>query len=219
MTIEVLTGPAYEPVSRAEAKRWLRIENSVTDHDLVIDLLIQAMREDAENLTQRAFISRQLRLTLQTWPKVSASQVSWASGRTLYGLAIELPFPPLISVDAFRYVDTDGVLQTLAANQYVVHEWREPAWIVPEWDVTWPTIRAVPDALQIDFTAGYAPGSPSDEAANQEVMPAKLRLWMQAKAATLFEQREQIAFGAPARIPRDFCDALLDSLIVGTRLF
>ena len=87
MTIQTITAPVYEPVSRAEAKDWCRIEASNTSHDAVIDMLIQSMREDVENLTHRAFIQRTLKLTLSDWPQDSD-----------FGPTIELPFPPLISV-------------------------------------------------------------------------------------------------------------------------
>ena len=208
--VVTLIQPAFEPCSREEAKRWMSIDAADTAHDATVDLLVQAMREDAENLTHRAFIQRQYCLYLDRWP-FDAYELP---------VQIELPFPPLVSVDSFKYRDLDGTLQTLAADQYVVHTWREPAIIVPAWQVAWPYIRSVPDAIQITFTAGYAAGSPSDEAASQEAIPAKLKLWMQAKAATLFAQREQLIVGNIVNaIPRDFTDALLDSLTVGTRLF
>jgi len=208
MTIQTITAPVYEPVSRAEAKDWCRIEASNTSHDAVIDMLIQSMREDVENLTHRAFIQRTLKLTLSDWPQDSD-----------FGPTIELPFPPLISVSSFQYRDADGVLQTLATSQYVVHTWREPAWIVPEWEVTWPTIRILPDALQITYVAGYSPGSPPDEQGSQDALPAKLKLWMQARLVTIFENREQLIVNNQVQIPRNFADGLLDSLVVGTRLF
>ena len=207
--LEVVTEPVYEPVARADAKQWLRIDADDTAHDAVVDMLIKAMREDAENITGRAFVSRQLRLTLGYWP--------WD---TQYGVKIVLPHPPLISVDSFQYIDTDGALQTLATDQYTVHDEYEPSFIIPAWQVTWPTIRGVPNALQITYTAGYAPGSPSDEASNREVLPSKLKLWMGSKMATHNEFREQIMAGAAVtKIPRDFTDGLLDRLIVGSRLF
>jgi uncharacterized phiE125 gp8 family phage protein len=207
--IEVVTAPAFEPVSRAEAKRWLRIGAAVTEHDPVIDLLIKAAREEAENRTFRAFITRTLRLTLPCWPADS-----------VWGAKIVLPRPPLQSVTSIQYRDTNGALQTLAADQYDVYEGYEPGCIVPAYGVSWPSLRLTPDSVQVNYTAGYAPGSPSDEASNQESMPAALRLWMQAKLATLFEQREQIVMGlSVAALPSDFTDRLLDPLVVGTRMF
>lgn len=207
--IEVVSAPAYEPVSRAEAKRWLRIDEDDTAHDLVVDLLIKAMRRHAENLTHRAFISRQLRLSLPGYP-VDRD----------YGYKIKLPFPPLQSVDSFKYIDTDGVLTTLDADQYTVHEEFEPGFIIPAWQETWPTIRRLPNAVQITFTCGYAPGSPSDEVSNHEVIPHSLRLWMESRIATHNELREQVITGTLVQeLPHAFTDALLDELTIGTRLF
>lgn len=208
-TVVVVTEPAYEPITRAQAKEWLRIDADDTAHDAIVDMLIKAMREDAEDRTGRAFISRQLKLYLECWPL-----------DTYYGFSIILPHPPLIGVDSFKYTDTDGTLQTLAADQYEVHTEYEPGFIVPEYQITWPTIRRRPDALQITFTAGYPVGSPTDEAAHQENMPAKLKLWMESKIASHNEFREQIVAGvAVNEIPRDFTDSLLDGLVIGSRLF
>jgi uncharacterized phiE125 gp8 family phage protein len=207
-TIEVVSAPAYEPISLALFKSWFRIDADDTNHDTVLTLLRQAMREDAENLTNRAFVSRQLRLTLDNWPL-----------HHQYGAKIDLPFPPLISVESLKYIDSDGDLQTLDAADYVVYDQYEPGFIIPAWGESWPTIRALPNAVQVVFTAGYASGSPSDEVSNQEVLPAKLKLWMAAKANTLNEFREQILAGTLQQIPRNFTDGLLDSLVVGTRLF
>ena len=211
MTIEVRTAPAFEPVSLAEARLWLRIDSDDTAQDSVITMLIAAMRRYAENYTGRAFVSRALRLTLGDWPY----HAKW-------GVLIELPSPPLISVDAFKYTDTDGVLQTLASTQYVVHEWRAPAWIVPAYSggipVTWPTIRLVPDSLQIDFTAGYTEGagSPTEQAEAAENVPDSLKLWMHARIATLYEQREQLIVGTiVAQVPWNFADGMLDELRTG----
>jgi uncharacterized phiE125 gp8 family phage protein len=208
MTLSVISAPAFEPVSLAEAKEWLRLTSADTGHDAVIRMLIKAMREMAENLTHRAFVTRTLKITMEDWPRD-------AFGRPRF----RLPFAPLQGVTSFRYRDTDGTLQTLATDQYDVYTHCEPGLVVPAYQVSWPSIRSQPDALQITFMAGYASGSPSDEAAAQEVLPASLRVWMEARLATLFEQREQLVIGASvAALPRDFTDALLDPLIIGTRL-
>lgn len=207
--VKLVTAPAYEPVSRAEAKRWLRIESDDTNHDLTVDMLIKAMREQAENLTFRAFIPRTLRLYLDDYPY-----------DLNYGVRIELPHPPCISVSSIQYIDTDGVLQTMDTADYVVHEEREPAIIIPAWGEAWPTIRRVPDAVQVNYRAGYASGSPEDEVGVQEVMPAALRLWMESKIAAHDEFRSQVIAGVQAfKIPRDYVDGLLDALVIGNRLF
>jgi uncharacterized phiE125 gp8 family phage protein len=206
--IEVVTAPAYEPVSLAEAKAWMRVDHD--DEDDVISLLVKAMRERAENITGRAFVKRTLRLHLSDY-----------TYHERMGLWVELPRAPLISVDSFKYTDDDGVEQTLATDQYVVHTEREPGFIVPAWDEFWPSIRRVPYPIRVTYQAGYAPvGSPEDEAAHQEPLPAALKVWMEANAATLYDQRSQLIIGTiVAQLPRTFSDGLLDDLVIAGRLF
>ncbi len=207
--VTVVTPPAYEPCSLLEMRRWSRIEEDDTAHDPVLRILRQAMREYAENLTLRDYIPRTRKLYLDDWPR-----------HLQYGVKICLPHAPLISVDSFKYVDRDGNLQTLATDQYSVHSSHTPGFIIPAWHVVWPTIRLVPDAVQITFQSGYSPGSPPDEAGHQAMIPESVRLWMQARAATLFENREQLISGTIVNaLPRDFVDGLLDSLVLGERLF
>ena len=211
MTVRVLTEPPYEPVSRAEAKTWLRIDSDITDQDVIVDMLIKAMREYAENLTGRAFVQRTLQLILPGFHHLEMDGVR--------RVGIELPYPPLVSVESITYIDTDGVVTTLAAADYNVHTWREPGVVVEGWDATWAGYRREPDAIRINYTTGYAPGSPQDETGYQESLPASLKLWMHARIATLYENREHLVDGKMIKIPRDFADGLLDKLIVGSRLF
>lgn len=203
MTVRVVTAPAYQPVSRTEAKSWCNIDADITDQDSIIDMLIKSATARAELITQRAFVQRTLQLILPCWPE-----------------AIELPHPPLVSVESITYIDDDGVQQTLDTDLYDVHTWKEPGFIVRAWDEIWPSYRAVPDAIRVNYTAGYAPvGSPTDEAAHQAGQPEQLKTWMHARIATLYDNRDQfVVAGNVVEIPRDFCDGLLDDLVIGSRL-
>lgn len=197
MTTRIVTEPTVEPVSLTEFKDWARITEATAD-DAVCTLLIKAMRGYAENLTGRAFVQRTLELIQECW-----------------GESIELQSPPLVSVTSVKYTDEDGTIQTLAADQYVVHDYREPALIVPAYEVVWPAHRSLLDAVRVVYIAGYPTASPVDY---RENVPAELKLWMQARAATLFENREQLVAGNQVEIPRNFADGLLDSLVCGSRI-
>lgn len=212
MTIQVLTAPTYLPVTLAEAKAWCRVDSDITAHDAVITGLLKTMTAYAEHLTGRAFMPRTLRLLMPGWPQFSTMGYC--------GPGIELPQPPLIEVTSVTYLDEDGVRQTLAADQYDVHAWREPAAIIPAYQVVWPAYRPALDAIQVNFRAGYPEsGSPSDEAAQQAGQPPALKTWMQARLATLFDQREQVVIGRTvAALPRAFADGLLDELVLGSRV-
>ena len=204
MTVRVVTAPAYQPVTRSEAKLWCRIDDDITDQDDVVDMLIAAATARAELITSRAFIQRDLQLILPAFPVDT----------------IELPHPPLVEVGSITYLDEDGVEQTLSTSLYDVHDWREPGFVIRAYDEIWPATRSRPDAVRVNYTAGYDPvGSPTDEAAHQAGQPEQLKLWMKARIATLYEQREQLVTGTiVAQIPRDFCDGILDDLVIGGRL-
>jgi uncharacterized phiE125 gp8 family phage protein len=207
-TLKLVTGPAYEPVSVAQAKEWLLISDD-TSHDNTIAKLVKAMREHAENLTHRAFVQRSYTLYMDAWPY----DAEW-------GIRIDLPFPPLRSVTSLKYTDTGGTLQTMDAADYSVQSAYEPAFIIPAYGEIWPSIRKWPDSIQVAFVAGYDPGSPQDQQGYRDAMPGALLTWMEARIATLFENREQIITGTiVAALPRDHADGMLDDLVIGTRLF
>lgn len=200
MTVRIITAPTVEPVTRAQAKLWCRIDSDDTSQDAVIDMLIQSMREYAENLTGRAFVQRTLELTLPGFPEEGI---------------IELPFPPLISVASVKYIDINGTLQTVASFDYQVDSYQQPGRVKPAWlKWWWQIVRDDFNAVQVRYDAGYAPSaSPTDYAEN---VPGSVKTWMQARLATLFGNREQIITDRGAfEMPRDFADGLLDSLKVG----
>lgn len=196
-SVRVVTAPTFEPVTLTEAKLWCRVDEDDTDQDAMLLLLIIAMREYAEELTGRAFVSRTLEMRMDGFPED--------------GDPIELPYTPLHSVSSIQYVDADGDLQSLEASptDWQVDTVSEPGRVAPSTDDgLWPDTREDElGAVRITFVAGYA---------NVNAIPKKVRLWMQARIATLFEHREQIVTGSVAAIPKDFTDGLLDGLRVHT---
>lgn len=201
MTTILVTAPSVEPVTLSEARAWLRIDADVTDQDTLISLMIQSMREYAENLTGRAFVPRAL-----------------AQIRPCFESCMELQAPPLLSVQSVTYYDINNALQTLSASLYDVQEWHEPGRVIQPINAVWPATYYRDDAVRIDYTAGYLPpGSPTDYTDTGNI-PAALKLWMHARLATLFENREQLVLNNLIEIPRGFADALLDALVVGSRI-
>lgn len=143
------TGPATEPVSRAEAKRWLRIDDDVTDHDDEIDQLVSEARARAERVTGRALVTQTWKLRLDRFP--------------CYDGAVFVNLPPLASVSSITYVDTDGATQTLSAALYQVDAYSQPGRIAPAYDESWPDTREQLNAVTITFVAGVAAASVDPE--------------------------------------------------------
>lgn len=201
--VRVITAPAAYPVTLAEAKEWARIDSTDTSQDGTLTIIIAAMVAHAEHITGRAFVERTLEYTDDDFDN-----------------CIALPWAPLLGVDSVKYTNTSDSEATVAASAYEVDTYSEPGKVRPAWGQYWPALGHGFNPVRIRYRAGYRPtGSPTDLTDNS-YLPGQLRVWMQARITTLYDMREQLIVGATvAKIPRDFADGLLDSLIIGDRLF
>lgn len=142
--LSLVTGPALDIVSLAEAKKQCQVD--IAADDGLIAGYILAARRHCELYTGRAMIEQTHDLTIDhNWPFVFGLQ------------RILIPIVPLVSVTSISYLDVDGNSQTLAANQYRVVTRSEAArgWIEPAYGVTWPGVRCVSEAITVRFVAGY----------------------------------------------------------------
>jgi len=99
----LLTAPAIEPLSVADAKAFLRVEHD--DDDAIIAALISSARNHVEVLTRCGLITQTWRLILDEWPR---------DGR------IRLRLGPLRSVAAARIYDQANVATELDATCFIV---------------------------------------------------------------------------------------------------
>lgn len=186
MSLKLITAPAVEPVTLAEAKTHLRVDG--TDDDALITALITAARQDCEHRLGRALID-------QIWEKVLDA----------FPEAIELPRPPVSSIVSVTYYDTAGALQTLDAADYSLDGENDfgPAWLTPVYDTDWPDTYAIPNAVRVRCTCGYG--------ASGSAVPEAIKAWIKLRVGALYAQRESIVLGQPiSEAPRDFFDGLLD---------
>ena len=96
MPMQLMTPPAGEPISLAEAKLHLRVD--FDDDDSLIQVLISAARQAAETLTNRQFVTARWRMVLDSFPGPSLMGVPAGQTFTLPGHAVLLPKSPLASV-------------------------------------------------------------------------------------------------------------------------
>jgi hypothetical protein len=180
--LDCLTAPSAEPVTRAEAKTHLRVESGYTQDDALIDTLITAAREWAENETRRAFVYSRWRMTVDNFPlrysgTLDTPRPQFESYPLGYSGVIKLPRPPLYSVESLAYVDTSGATRSLYSTEqvspysdadYQIDAKRAPAVLQPLYGKYWPTARTQVGGVTITYWSGYTPGSgsPTDYAAN-----------------------------------------------------
>lgn len=158
MSLIQVTPPAAEPISLEDARRRLH-EDALGDpatsaHDPDIAAMIKAAREyldGSSGILGRALVPQTWELRLDGFPGCWG----WTGGE-----AIDLPLPPLRSVEALTYLDTSGSSQTMPPEDYQVVGLggTAAASIVPAFGKTWPSTRLQPESVAVRFVCGYASG-------------------------------------------------------------
>jgi uncharacterized phiE125 gp8 family phage protein len=188
--IERLSAPAAEALTLAEVKAHCRIDHDA--EDALLARAIKAARDTVEGPDGAglALIAAQWQMRLDR----------------LMG-EIWIPMGPVLSIDAVRYLDEAGVMQTVQPAGYQWRKGRFEARIKPAYGLSWPIVRERYDAAHITFTAGF-PGTdqiPPDLSA----IPEPLRIAMLMLIGHWYEQRETVVIGeVPAEIQHGFKELL-----------
>jgi len=167
MSAILLTPPALEPVTLADARHFLRIDHD--DDDDVIAALIAAARVHVEAKTRRALITQTWRLTRDVWPAA--------------GLLPILPVP-LREVAAIGVYRDDGMLQMLDVDRFHIDAGAAPAILAFDRSAL-PHPGRPSGGIEIDVEAGYG-----DE---PDAVPAPLRQAIRLLVAHWYENRRLVA--------------------------
>ena len=188
MSAILLTPPALESVTLADAKHFLRIEHD--DDDDVLAALIAAARVHVEAKTRHALITQVWRLTRDVWPAT--------------GLLPILPVP-LREVTAVGVYRDDGMLQMLDVDVFHINTVSAPAILAFERGAL-PAPGRISGGIEIDIEVGYGDAA--------EDVPAPLRQAIRLLIAHWYENRSIIAAsGEVASMP-----ASVSSLIAPFRV-
>lgn len=163
MRLKLKTAPAKEPITLEEARLHLKVD-SADDNTLISDLITTA-RMLIEKETKRAFITQIWQMFLDTAPHV-----------------IEIPKPPLQSVESITVIDTDGSESLIDDDDYMVDtSENSPGRIMPKIGYIWPYHRGFASFI-IEFKVGYG-----DNATN---VPKDIRDEILRLVAHLYQNRE-----------------------------
>lgn len=143
MSLKLITAPTELPLTLDEAKDHLRRTDTAMDA-IIMRYIYHAvsMCDGAEGILNRALIT-------QTW-ELKVDRFPWGP--------VDIPLPPLQSVSSVKYLDDQGVEQVLDTSVYDVFNagsTTRRGYIKLAYDQTWPTTRAVDQAVTITFVAGY----------------------------------------------------------------
>jgi len=176
MTSYLVAGPAGEPVSLAQAKAFLKIDDDA--EDALITTLIGAARLHVEGVTGKALLAQSWRIVLDAWP-----ETGW----------VKLPVMPLIAVSAITTLDDNGAGHALDLGSVFADGERL---IVPRAIADMPPLQER-QGIEIDYLAGF--GSDPDD------VPADLKQAMLGLVAHWYEHRDAvIVAGSGALVPSGF---------------
>lgn len=160
--LTLVTPPLAEPISVADAKAHSRIFTNVDDS--LIPGYISSARMAAENTLKRGLLTQQWTLALQNWPGRPLGVYREANTREEYyrWAYIQLPLPPLVSVDNFNYMDTQGNVYYMtqgygnAVGNYLLDLDHEPGRVTLPFAGIWPTTILLPTSpIHITYTCGW----------------------------------------------------------------
>jgi len=198
-SLVVVTPPGSEPITLDEAKLHLRV--SGTDDDAYIQGLVTAVRQHLEKIENRCFMTQTLRMQLDSFPDLPNATLKFfiptysvesylARAISLMSGPLRLMRSPVQSVTSVKYLDANGVLQTLTQNPgaglpgYIVDTDSEPTRLAPANNLPWPVTLAQQAAVQVLYVAGYT---------SADLVPETEKHKLKLLISELYENREPIS--------------------------
>lgn len=170
-------------VSIEEFKAHARIV--AEDEDSYIDGLLRASTEKAEQYTGRSFLTKTFKLYLDNFPAVKRHPDGRIDDR------FEIRKGPVQSIESINYVNDDGSTVELAESEYLTALKSVPARVVSAYQKAWPSTRAIPEAVIVEFKAGYGE---MDDVPNQIKQALKLiaQTWYDHRGEAMPEKLEDM---------------------------
>jgi uncharacterized phiE125 gp8 family phage protein len=160
-------------VSLDDFKQHINWDADDDSQDTVMTAFIKAATEQAQQFTDRQFLNATWTVLLRQFPS-----------------RIALPKSPCSAVSSVKYYDLNNTLQTLSATEYKVKDGGAYGHHIVEFDGTIPAVHDKPDAIIIEYVAGYGAAASS--------VPNALVVAIMIQAANYFANRESEQTGTNA---------------------
>lgn len=199
-SFQLVTAPptpiyANDPVDLSQMYAWLNQTDDL-DSNTVLPTLIVAARQAIEDWTGRAIVTQTWNMFLDQFPipnlgiyapgspfvEAPIQNNTWPVTPDIW--AIKIPKSPIQSITSVTYTDANQVQQTMPTSGYSVDLTSAIPRIFPVPGGYWPTSANQPNAVQIQFIAGYT------------IVPQTLVMAIQMLAAQWYETREGVVVGA-----------------------
>jgi len=163
-TYNVIVPAVNKPVTLAEVKAQLNIPLADTSKDAYLNLLIDAATAFGEKCTKREFINKTFRTFRNTFADCKELRRSHVS-----------------VINSIEYL-LDGVFTAVTSTVYGFTDVTGFSHVFLEEDQSWPTdVDNVPQAIKIEFVAGYGPDDTD--------VPADIKLALLNHIAMMYSNR------------------------------
>ena len=181
----LISAPAEEPITLAEARLHVRADD--TTDDTLISALIVAARERAEHETGRRLITQTREMVLDAFPSSSEAIQLHAECVTAQSIA------------SIEYLNDAGSWITFGSTNYALDARSLPGYVFLASGSSWPTPADSANAVRIRVVCGYG---------NAASVPQTIKQWMLLQIGANYENRESL--GDAKELPGRFVDGLLD---------
>lgn len=184
MALTLISPPAVEPLSVAEAKDHLRVDHD--DEDTYISSLILTSRLHIEAALSLTLIDQTWRWTFDAWPK--------------QGATITLPLRPVSSINRIEIFNEQDVGEEVPGEDYDLDGDQVPPRIIRN-TAQWPRPKISNGGIAVVFESGFG--------AAPEAVPQPIRHALALLVAHWYEHREPIEIGSKATAVPDTVSTLL----------
>ena len=170
MRHKLVTAPTEEPVTLEMAKNHMRVDEDVTDDDVLIQWYITAARQWCESFRRQSFLTQTWDGYLDSFPSI-----------------FTLSRGPVQSVTGVYYTPDGGAETEVDSSNYVTDLISPPARILLATDGEWPNDTLTPvNGVKVRYVTGAA----SVSAVKENVKGAILLI-----ATHLYENRSDVEVG------------------------
>lgn len=140
MGFKIIT-PAAPAFTVAQIRGHLRTSATGPDDVLILSYLAAA-QESAMHYTGKSIGEQTVELGLDGFPRG----------------AIALPHGPVVSIDSIKYLDTNGVEQTVLPAAYSIDDYNSMQhWVAPAYGTLWPDSQQSLNCVKVRYKAGSLP--------------------------------------------------------------
>jgi hypothetical protein len=181
MNVTITGQPPFDPVTLQDVYKSLRLdtEGSPETHadDSLLSSLITAATKHVEHMGRFSLIRRHLRVSYSGFPPKPTEFVRYTPAARMNSVnALAMIYPPVLSISSVKYYDADNTLQTISHADYFLPDQQQPQVVFVSGFIA-PTVYDRPDAVQINYYAGYRPSvnNPTTQAEYAANVPTSIK--------------------------------------------